>query len=378
MIDNNRANMMITDVDTNKVYFSPYIRNYKCWENIRRALEAHQVKYGFLCNTKDTCARDYMPLQVRQQAFIDYIYYPDYLKDEYLYRTENKLVCYDFIGSNFDKVRLVIDGGNLIKCDSKIIMTEKVFTENKNIPHDLLLDKLREAFGCEVVIIPWDPDDKYGHADGMVRYVEPGHVVINNYKDYNPHLREEMLKILGQHFDTVSELTYGKNDRVASWAHLNFLRVGHVIFVPQLNIASDRLAMEQIASIYPQCETVPVEVKGIVRKGGALNCVSWNIQEPAESLCGNTYEHLAEEIHAYLLKHKVTESSIGGLLHTVILKKSAYKSDKTAASVSLQTLLDELHKVIKTHKQIKIVDLYPDGAIIGIPENIPYRYEVRK
>ena len=49
-----------------------------------------------------------------------------------------------------------------------------------------------------------------------------------------------------------------------------------MIFVPQLEIPSDKLAKEQISSIFPDSTIIPVEVKGIVKKGGALNCISWN------------------------------------------------------------------------------------------------------
>ena len=55
--------------------------------------------------------------------------------------------------------------------------------------------------------------------------------------------------------------------------------VGNIIFVPQMNIASDIIAIEQLQNIYSGCEIVPVEVDGVVKKGGALNCISWNLKE---------------------------------------------------------------------------------------------------
>ena len=116
------------------------------------------------------------------------------------------------------------------------------------------------------------------HSDGMVRYVEPGHVVINNYADMDERLREELLKSLHPYFPKISELQYGKYARVNSWAHINFLRVGNFLLVPQIGIASDTVAIEQLKEIYRDCETVPCDAKGIVAKGGAFNCVSWNIK----------------------------------------------------------------------------------------------------
>ena len=67
----------------------------------------------------------------------------------------------------------------------------------------------------------------------MVRYVEPNHVLINYYSDIDEPLREKILKALKPHFAKISELKYGKNARVNSWAHINFLQIGQFIFVPQ-------------------------------------------------------------------------------------------------------------------------------------------------
>ena len=41
----------------------------------------------------------------------------------------------------------------------------------------------------------------------------------------------------------------------------------------------DSAAIEQLQNIYNGCEIVPVEVDGVVKKGGALNCISWNLKE---------------------------------------------------------------------------------------------------
>lgn len=34
---------MITDELTNKVYFSEYLKDYKCWKNIKEALHEHEI-----------------------------------------------------------------------------------------------------------------------------------------------------------------------------------------------------------------------------------------------------------------------------------------------------------------------------------------------
>ena len=270
---------MITDEQTNKVYFSEYLRAYKCWKGIKEALLKHKINFEMLPATKDIWVRDFMPIQKDVKSFIGYEYNPDYLKEGQQYITHDVHNCFEFMHNSLMILDVIVDGGNVIKCDDKVIMTDKVFIENKEKGREFLQTVLEDSFGCEVVFIPWDKAEKCGHSDGMVRYVEPGHIVINNYADIDKQLRKELLKVLRPYFPKISELQYGKYARINSWAHINFLRVGNFLLVPQIGIASDTVAIEQLKEIYRDCEVVPCEAKGIVAKGGAFNCVSWNIKE---------------------------------------------------------------------------------------------------
>ena len=110
----------------------------------------------------------------------------------------------------------------------------------------------------------------------MVRFVSDNHVLINQYKDIDPDFRQKLIDALSPYFSKISELEYGKASSQNSWAHINYLQVDNFIFVPQLGIMTDKLAREQISKVFPTSKIVPVEVKGIVKNGGALNCVSWN------------------------------------------------------------------------------------------------------
>lgn len=39
---------MVTDQETNKVYFSTWLTKLKCWQDIRMTLEQARVPYGLL------------------------------------------------------------------------------------------------------------------------------------------------------------------------------------------------------------------------------------------------------------------------------------------------------------------------------------------
>ena len=127
------------------------------------------------------------------------------------------------------------------------------------------------------MVIPWDRHERYGHADGMVRYLGDGRVLLANYGDFDPAFAEKLLKILSCRYE-VAELRFpvGKPSTY-NWAYINYLQVGKMILLPKLGVEEDELAYEQFRSLFPQASIYQVDVKSLVRRGGVLNCVSWNI-----------------------------------------------------------------------------------------------------
>lgn len=262
------------------IYFSQHLTAYSCWTNIKQALEENGIAYGLLPNTKDIWARDYMPAYSNGH-YVSYVYNPDYLQNEKnkKYITDNVEEVFDFSNDSVIKTKLVIDGGNVILCGDKVIMTDKIFNENSSLSKEEVIAEIERVFSAKLVVIPWDKEEEFGHADGMVRYVSDNHVLINQYKDIDPEFRQKLIDSLSPYFSEISELEYGKASSNQSWAHINYLQVDNYIFVPQLGIMTDKLALEQISKVFPTSKVVPVEVKGIVKNGGALNCVSWNHYE---------------------------------------------------------------------------------------------------
>lgn len=263
-----------------KIYFSQHLTAYSCWANIKQALEENGISYGLLPNTKDIWARDYMPAYANGH-YVSYVYNPDYLQSEKnkKYITDNVEEVFDLSNDSVIKTKLVIDGGNVIMCGDKVIMTDKIFVENSGLSKEEVVAEIESVFSAKLVVIPWDKEEEYGHADGMVRFVSDNHVLINQYKDIDLELRQKLIDALSPYFSKISELEYGKASSQDSWAHINYLQVDNFIFVPQLGIMTDELAREQISKVFPTSKIVPVEVKGIVKNGGALNCVSWNHYE---------------------------------------------------------------------------------------------------
>ena len=272
---------MITNFETNKVFFAHGLSN-NMYRDVAKyladSMHKNQIAFDMLPMTKSPLhiwARDYMPVQVSKDKIVQFRYEPDYLTAAPEYKPDTDAIL-DALGINVIKSDIVLDGGNVISCSDSFLLTDKIFKENPHYTKTDLLDKLAELLEAEPILIPWDKYEEYGHADGMVRYMGNGRVLLNNYCDFDKSLRKKLLAALNPHFDVV-ELHYGSYTK-NSWSYINFLHVGSHIFVPMLGEKLDDIAFKQIVDAFPSCQCHPVhEWQHIVKHGGAINCTTWNV-----------------------------------------------------------------------------------------------------
>ena len=57
-------------------------------------------------------------------------------------------------------LKLIIDGGNVVKCGDTIVMTEKVFYENKEYSREDIVEMLHYAFECDIMF-PEEEFDRF-------------------------------------------------------------------------------------------------------------------------------------------------------------------------------------------------------------------------
>lgn len=293
---------MIIEEYKDIVYFSKWLEvNYpSIYNQLCEILDSNDVPHYVLPYTKDYWCRDYMPVQFDMDGyFAQFVYSPDYLKDDAAHRTDTDKVL---AGIKFEDSQyvittnspLVVDGGNIVVCygnlDEYIVMTDKVMHENPSYTQEQIEQMLIEAFSIgiekgnpKIVWLPWDPKDKCGHTDGILRYVgknkEGKPVVLTNLSLYGDEFAVPMRNILQEHFEVIElKLSqYNKN----SWAYINSLQTDSCIIVPGIdNPTTDREALEQIKALYPEYknEVYQVQMNNLITKwGGALNCCTWTI-----------------------------------------------------------------------------------------------------
>lgn len=287
-----QAQEMISDNRTNTIYFSDLLRTderySETFNDLKRVLDASGMQYDFLKKTKDIWARDYMPIQVSKDKFVEFRFDPDYLQGIGKGRREIKtypdIVC-DYMGINTVKSDIILDGGNVVKSDNAVILTDKVIKENnRTYDRNELMRNLEILFETDrIIIIPKDPEDIYGHSDGMVRFIDNDTILINwFYRTCDDDFRDRLLKPInekGLKFEWLDlDLDSTKVDNY-NWAYINFLQTEDLILVPNLGIREDDIAFSQICKFYKSYSDIgrvsQVDSRQIVKEGGALNCISW-------------------------------------------------------------------------------------------------------
>lgn len=267
---------------------SSYLRTTKgtagIAKEIAKALDQLGIEHLELTNTNDYWCRDYMPVQLFEDGtYSRYTYRPDYLWDDEKkrpYITNQSEACKGLDLSTPTNMGIIFDGGNYVRCNGKVIMTDKIFMENPQWSAEELLRHLHQALCAEVVIIPWDMRDPCGHADGMVAPLDDGRLLLNNYVQdkQNEAFYKRLHKILDAHFDVV-DLSFDCKLESDSWCYLNFLNLPNALLLPALSknfdCANDKEAIRVMQCLFPGKQIIPIYAKPLIKDGGALHCVTW-------------------------------------------------------------------------------------------------------
>ena len=235
------------------------------------------IKYKLLNNTKDIWLRDFMPVKTKSGKYVSFRYEPSYLANNPQLRTDFKTD----IAPNFELENLVysdinLDGGNVIFSPSKekVIISDRVFSENHGISEAELTAKLEKLLEANVLIIPSLKSDMTGHADGMVRFVGENTVVTNT--PLSPYgFETKVKKTLQKYGINVIDFPYFYSKRdSAIGCYLNFLETEKTIFLPVFGVDSDSVAINKAKSIFDKT-IIPININEIAEYGGLLNCISW-------------------------------------------------------------------------------------------------------
>lgn len=273
---------------TEVVYLSGLLeeRFPECFHRLTSILKKHGVEYRLLKGTKDIWCKDYMPIQTESGKLIQFRYEPSYLmgnKEWEDSRSDVKEVCrlngFEPVFSNIN-----LDGGNVLLCSGRAIVSDRIFTENPEYTDKKQLVKgLSELLEAEVIIIPALNDDMTGHADGMVRFVDHETILGNNRSEEYKYWTNGIEKVLKEknlkYIDVPFFYSYkdSKHPDHAIGVYVNYLEVDNLIVLPVFEVEGNKDA-EVIAAfkqIFPHKIIETINYNEVALEGGVLNCSSW-------------------------------------------------------------------------------------------------------
>jgi agmatine deiminase len=263
--------------DTLPRFYPKFFRRFK------NTLLQHGIDMQLLPGTKDVWARDYMPVPTGTGALVRFTYFPLYLRKRAADRasiSDVDAIC-QAIGIHPVTSDIILDGGNLLICGKKAILTERIFQDNSSYPREVLCEEISRLLEVEeLILFPEWPGDFTGHADGMVRFVDEKTVLVNDYSQESQSFRRAMSATFDRHELKTISVPYNpyrnKSAHDATGVYVNYLRIRDQMLFPVFGLKEDEIALGIIREAFPSCQIIPIHTTEIARGGGLLNCISWN------------------------------------------------------------------------------------------------------
>lgn len=284
---------MVTDRDTNFVFFSSLIKQRPAlkgfWLYLEKQLERVGIPYGFIENTNDIWCRDYMPVQVAPKQFVQFKYYPSYCdtnKYRHLITDTTQVQLGAPLSGTMVQHPLLVDGGNIVRSTNAVVVTERIFKENKRLAKEDVIAQLKQGLQVEqLYFIPSQPNDMTGHSDGMVRFVDDYTLLVADYSkelEYWKIRYKKALQKTGLHLiDFPAVNTSIKNSDgnfTAIGCYINYAWIGKTILFPQFDLPEDKAALKEAKCLFKDYQVIPVPAGALALDGGVLNCATWNVQ----------------------------------------------------------------------------------------------------
>jgi agmatine deiminase len=292
------------------------VQNRAAQSKVRAILKmagANLDAVSFFCVPTDRgWMRDSGPICVKNSsgevAFTHWVFngwakYSNHKKDAVAVTRVNKKLRYRTWQPTHNGRRVVLEGGSIdVNGRGTLITTEECLlstTQERNpgFTRDDYAQVFRDYLGATQVL--WlrrgvAGDDTHGHVDDLARFVNPTTIVAvveENPSDANYNALRENLALLksmkdvdGRNFRVetlpMPAPVYFDGQRLPA-SYANFYIANKLVIVPTFNDANDRVALNTLATLFPDREVVGIACRDLVLGLGTLHCLTQ--QQPAKS-----------------------------------------------------------------------------------------------
>lgn len=300
--------MQFSDLKTNKVCYSELfkLRFPQIFETCKTNLESNGIKVETVGQNFNIWIRDFFPIQV-DDHFVRFGYkgyshngiesgYEDY---PWLQVPQK---CFSMCKPLQD-CDIVLDGGGIIRSEKHAIITEKVFVDNPKMSHEDIIKRLELILNCKIIIIPMEPGDWLGHADGICKFIDNETILVNDYScfagdpevvTFNKTIMEAFdkaklrVELMPYIYDQCERLTddafykkfpFADDNNPGYGYYINFTLTKNTIIAPVFGVPEDKDAIATLKECYPLHNVIAVNCADLSMEGGLCSCVSWNCIE---------------------------------------------------------------------------------------------------
>ena len=251
----------------------------------RRALEPQiSAEVRIAKPLADMWLRDFAAVQAADRL-VKFAYRPRYLEGYVAKAIERSFLAWlDRYAMPMTPVDLVLDGGNVVADGAgRAIVTERVLADNPSLDRAGIDRRLRETLALEALaIVPEEPGDLLGHADGLAAWVTPGHLALSRFAE---PFRSRLLAALEPALPGIDlhEVPYRPSARTwrgfqdAAGNYANVLATPRHLYVPTYGLAEDATALALYARLAAR-PVIGIETRDVALLGGALNCISLTLR----------------------------------------------------------------------------------------------------
>jgi agmatine deiminase len=277
------------DASCDTVYLTAALhRHPHVFEELHRHLQDHGIDIYTVFDTDNVWIRDYFPIKVGSR----------YVKFHYGYGEKVRQYpqlgvppfCYAHLQPEMSGLGL--DGGNVVRYGDRAIVTDIVYLHNQWLTKKKLRAALEDVLDAEVIVIPKEPYEITGHADGMVRWIDDKTVFVNDTIDKK--FVEKLIGVLARHglecilfpcsydkFPVIKRKEFYQKYPEADtfqpspgW-YINYLMVKGLIIVPSYGIEDDEAPVELLRKHFPDYAIEQAECYDVGYLGGGINCITW-------------------------------------------------------------------------------------------------------
>jgi len=233
--------------------------------------------------------RDYAPLQLLGDdasiTWVDAIYHSDRPMDDSL----PKLLQHRF-PVRHQQLSVLLDGGALISNGRGLCATTRGAMDDGGVDLASATQRswLLRGLGCDaLVVLPVLTEEPTRHADVMAQFLDEDTVAVGEMShdshpadarvlDVAAALLQSGGRALGQEIEIVRvPIERGAEDIYYSW--VNGLRMGDLFVVPHFEAVASEVeerAHRALAGAMPDVTLVPLESESMIRMGGAIHCIT--------------------------------------------------------------------------------------------------------